>query len=86
MICVFVPLEVNTPWVVRKESGSVVKTSVRHTFEVDSRSNPVFPDSGILLRLSKELASITPGNTADENRSVVALLCSVLNPREIGKL
>ncbi|GAA54077.1 sorting and assembly machinery component 50 homolog A, partial [Clonorchis sinensis] len=51
-----------TPWAVRKESGAALKVGLKHTFEHDTRSDMVFPDSGFLFRLSKELASISPGS------------------------
>ncbi|OON16584.1 hypothetical protein X801_07602, partial [Opisthorchis viverrini] len=51
-----------TPWAVRKESGAALKVGLKHTFEHDTRSDMVFPDSGFLFRLSKELATISPGS------------------------
>ncbi|THD23326.1 putative sorting and assembly machinery (Sam50) protein [Fasciola hepatica] len=54
--------DLTTPWNVRKESGSALKVSLRHVFERDSRSDRVFPDSGVLFRVSNELASINPGS------------------------
>lgn len=71
----------STPWSVRKESGPSLKFGIRHTFERDSRSDHVFPDSGFMCRLSKELATITPGSptgddpptsvsNVDENRAL----------------
>ncbi|CAL8068259.1 unnamed protein product [Calicophoron daubneyi] len=52
----------STPWVVRKESGPAVKVGLRHTFERDSRSDRVFPETGSLFRFTEELATITPGS------------------------
>ncbi|KAF7262643.1 hypothetical protein EG68_00066 [Paragonimus skrjabini miyazakii] len=62
----------STPWKVRKESGSMLKVGVRHTFEHDSRPDLVFPDSGFLCRFTKELASINPGNLTGASTNVTA--------------
>ncbi|CAH8659280.1 unnamed protein product [Dicrocoelium dendriticum] len=67
----------STPWSVRKESGPALKLGLQHTFERDSRSDSVFPESGFLCRLSNELSTITPGSptgddtpTVEENRAL----------------
>ncbi|KAA3681310.1 outer membrane protein insertion porin family [Paragonimus westermani] len=62
----------STPWSVRKESGSMLKVGVRHTFERDSRPDLVFPDSGFLCRFTKELASINPGNLTGTSKNITA--------------
>ncbi|VDP87341.1 unnamed protein product [Echinostoma caproni] len=54
--------DATAPWNVRRESGSALKVSLRHIFERDSRSDHVFPDDGMLFRLSNELASVNPGS------------------------
>ncbi|CAH8602113.1 unnamed protein product [Heterobilharzia americana] len=50
------------PLSVLKESGSALKTSLRHVFESDARPDLVFPDSGYLFKVSQEMASVTPGS------------------------
>ncbi|CDS36200.1 sorting and assembly machinery component 50 [Echinococcus multilocularis] len=49
-----------TPFNLRLESGVSLKTNLRHSLEVDSRDDRIFPQSGILLRLSEELAFLNP--------------------------
>ncbi|BHF83506.1 sorting and assembly machinery component 50 [Sparganum proliferum] len=51
----------NTPWAVRMESGQSMRMNLRHQVEFDTRSDRIFPDDGLLLRLTKDLTFITPG-------------------------
>ena len=44
----------------RLESGATLKTNLRHSLEVDSRDDHVFPQSGVLFRLTEELAFLNP--------------------------
>ncbi|KAM7534253.1 hypothetical protein Aperf_G00000105969 [Anoplocephala perfoliata] len=49
-----------TPYNIRLESGATLKTNLRHSVEVDSRDDRVFPQTGFLFRLSEELAFLNP--------------------------
>lgn len=50
----------STPFNLRLESGASLKTNFRHSLEIDSRDDRILPQSGVLLRLSEELAFINP--------------------------
>ncbi|VDL62175.1 unnamed protein product [Hymenolepis diminuta] len=50
----------STPYNIRLESGSTLKTNVSYSIEIDSRDDHVFPQSGCLFRLSEELSFLNP--------------------------
>ncbi|KAL5105923.1 hypothetical protein TcWFU_008647 [Taenia crassiceps] len=50
----------STPFNLRLESGVTLKTNLRHSLEIDSRDDRILPQSGVLLRLSEELAFLNP--------------------------
>nr|CDS27682.1 sorting and assembly machinery component 50 [Hymenolepis microstoma] len=50
----------STPYNIRIESGSTLKTNISHSVEIDSRDDRVFPQSGCLLRFSEELSFLRP--------------------------
>jgi len=47
-----------TSFAVREQSGHSFKSSLRHIMTVDHRDHPIFPSSGVLLKLVQEYAGL----------------------------
>lgn len=47
-----------TSFAVREQSGHSFKSALRHIMTVDHRDHPIFPSSGVLLKLVQEYAGL----------------------------
>lgn len=47
-----------TSFAVREQSGHSFKSAIRHIMTVDHRDHPIFPSTGVLLKLVQEYAGL----------------------------